>query len=69
VFRRAKQFASERGISFTSLVEESLRERMNRVPTIKRRKTARLPAFHGTGLLPGVNLDKSGDILDRMDNG
>jgi hypothetical protein len=68
IFRSAKRFAAERGLSFTALVEESLRKSIYSSPRKQKKRKIRLPKFHGNGLLPGVNIDKTGDLYDRMDD-
>ena len=63
--RRAKAYAARIGTTLTGLVEEALRLRLE-----ARRKApagaVRLPTFHGDGLQPGVSLDDTADIYDRM---
>lgn len=63
----AKRFAAETSTTLTALIEDSLRATLAR-----RRKAAapplvHLPTFGGSGTLPGVDLENSGALLDRME--
>jgi hypothetical protein len=65
---RAKQLAAKRGETLTSLLERGLRLAMS--GTHKRTTTVRvtLPVSKARGgLLPGVDLDESAALLDRLD--
>jgi hypothetical protein len=62
-----KRFAAETGRTLTSLIQDAVREslaRRRRGRDAKRRPE--VPVFHGTGLLPGVDLHDSAALLDRM---
>jgi hypothetical protein len=64
----AKRVAAESGTSLTSLIEEALRQ------TLAARKQrpnrpVHLTVFAGNGLQPGIDLDDSADLLDRMEAG
>jgi hypothetical protein len=63
----AKQVAARTGRSLTAVVEDALRESLNR-----RRHTARhaveLPTFGEGGVQPGVDLDDSAALLDLMED-
>jgi len=68
LLHQAKRFAMRRNISFTSLVEESLIERMEREKKVKKKtKRVRLPVFHGDGVQPGIDLNDSAALLDTME--
>jgi hypothetical protein len=62
----AKQVAARTGRSLTAVVEDALRESLHR-----RRQTARrpveLPTFGEGGARPGVDLDDSAALLERME--
>lgn len=63
-----RRYAAEHGKTMTAVIEESLRERMsrsrNRKPGGRR---VRLPTVAGGRLLPGVDLDDTAALLDRLD--
>ncbi len=63
----AKKLAAETGRSLTAVIEDSLREVLARRPRPTRRGRVRLPTFGGKGLQPGVDLDDTASLLDRMD--
>jgi len=67
LFRDVKKAAAESGQTLTAVIEDALREKLARR---KRAKTGALPAFstfRGEGLQPGVDLDDSASLLDRME--
>jgi hypothetical protein len=68
LLREAKQFAARTGKSLTSVIEDALRESLSRQRGSGQRKPARLTTFSGKGLLPGVDLDDSAALLDRMES-
>lgn len=49
LYRRAKAAAAEQGMSLTHLVEEAIRERLNRAAPTHRRRRLRLPVATATG--------------------
>jgi predicted transcriptional regulator len=56
LYRRAKTKAAEQGMSLTKLVEEAIRERLDRPAPSKRRRRLRLPVSTATGgLVPGFS--------------
>jgi hypothetical protein len=61
LYRRAKTKAAEQGMSLTKLVEEAIRERLDRPAPSKRRRRLRLPVSTATGgLVPGFsNLEEA----------
>lgn len=68
LLKEAKRRAAENGTSLTSLIEESLRERLSRGHTpIAARRCVRLKAAGSGGLQPGVNLDDTASLLDTME--
>jgi len=65
---RSKQEARKRGETLTSLLERGLRLAVS--GSHKRARAARvtLPTSKATGgVLPGVNLDNTSNLLDRLD--
>lgn len=66
LLREAKMAAAARRTTLTRLIEEGLRsvlaKRSERPDT-----RFELPTFKGNGLQPGVDLDDTADLLDRLD--
>jgi hypothetical protein len=68
LLRRAKEIAAQRGTTLTAILEQALREWLERQRQGNRRRRADLPVSRsGGGLLPGVNLDDTADLLERME--
>lgn len=66
LLKRAKRFAADTGRSLTALIEDALRETMARRSPPDARPAVRLTTSPGR-LRPGVNLDDSAGLLDRME--
>lgn len=67
LIRRAKRRAAEQGTTLTSLLEEGLRLALAE-PKAPRRRVVRLPVSKASGgTLPGIDLSRSADLLDRME--
>ena len=64
---QAKKLAAERGTTLTALVSDSLRETLSRRQTAHRRKRFRFPTWGHGGVYPGVDIDNSAALLDRME--
>jgi hypothetical protein len=65
---QAKREAARRGITLTALIEESLRLAIARPGKVRKPRRVVLPVCkRGGGTLPGVNLDDSASLLDRME--
>ena len=66
LMKDAKRAALESGRILTAVVEDALRQALS-----KRKKSGRRPVkfttFGGNGPLPGVGLDDSAGLLDRME--
>ena len=60
-----KRLAAERGRSMNEIVQEALREALARQLHTQRPRIE-LPVFHGTGVLPGVDLEDSAALLASM---
>lgn len=67
LMKEVKRLAHESGKTLTAVIEQSLREALARRRTTRPTGPIRLPVFAGDGLVPGVNLDDSGDLLERME--
>ncbi len=68
LIRRAREAAARSGSTLTRLIEDALRE------SLERRECATvepldLPTVGGRGLQPGVDLDDSASLLDLMERG
>lgn len=49
----------------SEIVQDALRESLTRQPDTRRPRTE-LPVFHGTGVLPGADLEDSAALLEIM---
>lgn len=68
LLRKAKKKAAEQGRTLTSLVEEGLKTVLAE-PRSLRRTRVRLPISKASGgTLPGVDLNRSGDLEERMED-
>ena len=68
LLERARQEADRRGVTLTSLIEQGLQLVLRRPARKSARPTVVLPECRaGGGTLPGVDLDDSASLLDRMD--
>lgn len=69
LLRRAKRIAAQRDTTLTAILEEALREWLDRQRRSERRDRVDLPISRSRGgPLPGVNLDDTADLADRMEN-
>lgn len=65
--RKAKRKAAENGQTLTSLIEEGLKVVLADTGRATRRSYVHLPLSKASGgTLPGVDLNRSGDLEDRM---
>lgn len=64
---QAKKLAAETGRTLTAVIEDALRAALARRNQPNRRSKLRLTTFDGKGLQPGVDLDDSAALLDRME--
>lgn len=68
LLRRAKRIAAERETTLTAILEEALREWLERQRKGRRRAQIDLPVSGARGgVRPGVDLDDSADLLERME--
>jgi len=66
---RARLEAARRGVTLTALIEQGLQLVLRRPHTRAELPHVKLPECHaGGGTLPGVDLDDSASLLDRMDS-
>jgi len=63
----AKAHAARSGTTLNAVVEDALRAAFARRRQGGRRPVIELPTFAGSRLRPGVDLDDSADLLDRME--
>ena len=63
----AKARAAAAGKTLNAVVEDALRESFARRELARRRDTVELPIHRGSHLQPGVDLDDSAALLDRME--
>ena len=65
---RARQEAARRGVTLTYLIEQGLRLVLRKPKKRSKRLFVRLPECRAMGgTLPGIDLDGSAAVLDRMD--
>ncbi len=64
----ARQEAARRGMTLTALIEQGLGLALRRPLKRSDQRTLILPVCSSTGgTLPGINLDRSAELLDRME--
>ena len=65
---QARREAQRRGETLTALIEKGVRLELARSKPVQRRPKVAIPVFRGgKGLLPGVDLNNSADLLDIME--
>lgn len=65
---QARREAKRRGTTLTALIEQGLRLALRRPLRPPEQTALTLPECRaGGGVVPGVNLDDSASVLDRMD--
>jgi hypothetical protein len=70
LLEQARREAARRGVTLTSLIEQGLRLALRRPRPPSRADRVRLPVSRAAGgVLPGVDLNDTADLLDRMDGG
>jgi Bacterial antitoxin of type II TA system, VapB len=68
LLKKAKELAALSGKSLTSIIEDALRESLARQQLSGPREPVHLTTFTGKGLLPGVDLDDTADLMDLMES-
>jgi hypothetical protein len=67
LLEQARREAARRGVTLTALIEQGLRMALRRPRSSPRAERVRLPVSRATGgVLPGIDLNDSADLLDRM---
>lgn len=67
LLQASEKFAAETNRTLTAVIEDALRETLSRRDRVRAASPVQLPTFKGDGLLPGVDLDNSADLLDLME--
>lgn len=68
LLERARQEAARRGMTLTALIEQGLRLALRSPRKRSERHAIALPVSRATGgTLPGVDLDRNAELLDRME--
>jgi hypothetical protein len=69
LLEQARREAARRGVTLTALIEQGLRMALRRPRSSSREERVQLPVSRATGgVLPGIDLNDSADLLDRMDD-
>lgn len=68
LLKEAKKYAVETDRSLTAVIEDALRELLARRRRNGGRKRAKLTTFGRGGPLPGVDLDDSAGLRERMED-
>lgn len=69
LLERARLEAARRGITLTALIEQGLGLALRRPLKSSPQNIITLPVSRATGgTMPGVNLDRSSELFDRMDD-
>lgn len=63
-----KQYALNRGKTFTAVVEDALQEKLMKHDRLKKHPPIKLTTVNGNGVNAGVDLDDSASLLDTMDS-
>jgi hypothetical protein len=67
LFRRAKKRGLEAGTTLTTIISDALREALSNPPRRNPRKRFKLITYGKGGVYPGVDLDRTSALFDRMD--
>jgi hypothetical protein len=68
LMREVKALAASEGQSLTAFIEESLRIRLAGRESARKTLRPALPVASGVdGLMPGINLDDSSELIDAME--
>ncbi len=64
---RANAHTAKSGRTLTALIEDALRQELQRRPSTGQRPRVKFRTFKATGLRPGVALEDSASLLDTME--
>ena len=64
---KAEVYAATTGKTVTAVVEEALREMLARRVVQRKRPWVSLKTVKGNGVRPGIDLDDSASLLDKME--
>jgi hypothetical protein len=64
---QAKQAAISSGRTLTAVIEDALRQTLSRKDVQPKRRRIRLMSSGKGGIRPGVDLDRTAELLDIMD--
>lgn len=68
LLEQARREAAQRGITLTALIEHGLRLALRRALPADQTRRVTLPVSRASGgLMPGIDLDDSAALLDRME--
>jgi post-segregation antitoxin (ccd killing protein) len=65
---KAKQEAAETNRTLTAVIEDALRQHLTQKEQVKKREPVRLHTVDGNGSLPGVDLDDTAALVERMED-
>ncbi|MBV9302831.1 MAG: CopG family transcriptional regulator [Acidobacteriaceae bacterium] len=68
ILKEAKKLAADTGRSLTAVIEDALREIVNRRKVPVRKARISFPVDKGRGLRRGIDLDSSAELLNVMDD-
>lgn len=66
LLRAAKRIAAERGVTLSEVIQDAVRAQVAAKPQRAARRF-KLITFRGRGPRPGVNLDRTSELLDAED--
>ncbi len=69
LMRDLKRVAAETDRSMAAVIEDAVREHLARSRDVQDEPPVEILTFGRGGLLPGVDIDRTADLLDRMDEG
>lgn len=67
LFREVKRLAADTHRTFAAVLEDAVRELIERRRRARSAPPVELPVFRGQGLQPGVDLDNSAALIDLME--
>ena len=67
LLRDAKKLAAETDRTLTAVIEDALRLALARSRRTASRRRVHLKTCGGNGILPGIDLDDSASLLERME--